>query len=36
MTKKECRRTFTEEFKQTMVQRIPNGKPKKEMIREYH
>ena len=34
MTKRE-RRTFTEEFKQQMVQLYQNGKPRKEIIREY-
>ncbi|MBY6087274.1 transposase [Priestia flexa] len=34
MTRRE-RRTFTKEFKQQMVQLYQNGKPKKEMIREY-
>ena len=35
MTKRE-RRTFTEEFKQQMVQLYQNGKPRKEIIREYN
>ena len=34
MTKRE-RRTFTEEFKQQIVQLYQNGKPRKEIIREY-
>ena len=34
MAKRE-RRTFTEEFKQQMVQLYQNGKPRKEIIREY-
>ena len=34
MTKRE-RRTFTEEFKKQMVQLYQNGKPRKEIIREY-
>ena len=34
MTKRESR-TFTEEFKQQMVQLYQNGKPRKEIIREY-
>jgi transposase len=34
MTKRE-RRTFTEDFKQQMVQLYQNGKPRKEIIREY-
>jgi len=34
MTKKE-RRTFTQEFKQQMVQLYMNGKPRKDLIREY-
>ena len=34
MTKKE-RRTFTAEFKQQMVQLYQNGKPRKDIIREY-
>ena len=34
MTKRE-RRTFTEEFKQQMVQLYQNGKPRKDIIREY-
>ena len=29
------RRTFTEEFKHQMVQLYENGKPRKEIIREY-
>ena len=33
MTKE--RRTFTPEFKQQMVQRYQNGKPRKAIIREY-
>jgi transposase len=32
---KRVRRTFTEEFKQQIVQLYENGKPKKEIIREY-
>ena len=34
MAKRE-RRTFTEDFKQQMVQLYQNGKPRKEIIREY-
>ena len=34
MTKRE-RRTFTTEFKQQMVQLYQNGKPRKEIIKEY-
>jgi transposase len=34
MTKRN-RRTFTEEFKQQIVQLYQNGKPRKEIIREY-
>lgn len=34
MTKRE-RRTFTEEFKNQMVQLYLNGKPRKDIIREY-
>ncbi len=34
MTKK-ARRTFTAEFKQQMVQLYLNGKPRKDIIREY-
>jgi transposase len=34
MTKKG-RRTFTEEFKQQIVQLYENGKPRKDIIREY-
>ena len=34
MTKRE-RRTFTEEFKKQMVQLYLNGKPRKDIIREY-
>jgi transposase len=34
MAKRE-RRTFNEEFKQQMVQLYQNGKPRKEIIREY-
>jgi transposase len=34
MTKRK-RRTFTEEFKQQIVQLYQNGKPRKEIIREY-
>ena len=34
MTKK-IRRTFTEEFKQQIVQLYQNGKPRKDLIREY-
>ena len=34
MTKRE-RRTFTEDFKQQIVQLYQNGKPRKEIIREY-
>ena len=34
MTKRE-RRTFTEDFKQQMVQLYQNGKPRKEIIHEY-
>ena len=34
MAKRE-RRTFTEEFKQQIVQLYQNGKPRKEIIREY-
>ncbi|WP_393960402.1 transposase, partial [Priestia megaterium] len=34
MTRRE-RRTFTEEFKQQMVQLYQSGKPRKEIIREY-
>ena len=34
MTKKE-RRTFTTEFKQQMVQLHQNGKPRKDIIKEY-
>jgi transposase len=34
MTKK-VRRTFTEEFKQQIVQLYQNGKPRKDIIREY-
>jgi transposase len=34
MTKRE-RRSFTEEFKQQIVQLYQNGKPRKEIIREY-
>lgn len=34
MTKKE-RRTFTAEFKEQMVQLYLNGKPRKDIIREY-
>jgi transposase len=34
MTKRE-RRTFTQEFKQQIVQLHENGKPRKEIIREY-
>ncbi|GIN62527.1 hypothetical protein J27TS8_25200 [Robertmurraya siralis] len=34
MTKK-VRRTFTEEFKQQIVQLYQNGKPRKNIIREY-
>ncbi|MFZ0446109.1 MAG: transposase, partial [Bacillus sp. (in: firmicutes)] len=32
---KRSRRTFTEEFKQQIVQLYQNGKPRKEIIREY-
>ena len=32
---KEQRRTFTAEFKQQMVQLYQNGKPRKDIIREY-
>lgn len=32
---KRQRRTFTEEFKQPVVQLYQNGKPRKEIIREY-
>ena len=35
MTKRE-RPTFTEDFKQEMVQLYQNGKPRKEIIREYN
>jgi transposase len=34
MTKKG-RRSFTEEFKQQIVQLYENGKPRKDIIREY-
>jgi len=34
MTKRK-RRTFTEEFKQQIVQLYQNGKPRKEIIQEY-
>jgi transposase len=34
MTKRE-RRTFTDEFKQQIVQLYQNGKPRQELIREY-
>ncbi|PLT33477.1 hypothetical protein CUU64_12935 [Bacillus sp. V5-8f] len=34
MTKRE-RRTFTDEFKNQMVQLYPNGKQRKDIIREY-
>ncbi len=34
MTKRE-HRTFTDEFKQQIVQLYKNGKPRKEIIREY-
>ncbi|WP_230128795.1 transposase, partial [Bacillus sp. CECT 9360] len=34
MTKRE-RRTFSEEFKNQMVQLYQNGKPRKDIIREY-
>jgi transposase len=34
MTKRE-RRTFTDEFKNQMVQLYVNGKPRKDIIREY-
>ena len=34
MTKKE-RRTFTAEFKEQIVQLYQNGKPRKDIIREY-
>jgi transposase len=34
MTKRK-RRTFSEEFKQQIVQLYQNGKPRKEIIREY-
>ena len=34
MTKKE-RRTFTDEFKSQMVQLYVNGKPRRDIIREY-
>ena len=34
MTKRK-RRTFTAEFKQQMVQLYLNGKPRKDIIREY-
>jgi transposase-like protein len=34
MTKK-ARRTFTSEFKEQMVQLYLNGKPRKDIIREY-
>jgi transposase len=34
MTKRECR-TFTEDFKQQIVKLYQNGKPRKEIIREY-
>ncbi|AZV42897.1 transposase [Peribacillus asahii] len=34
MTKRE-RRTFTQEFKQQMVQLYMNGKPRKDFIQEY-
>ncbi len=34
MTKRE-RRTFSEEFKNQMVQLYPNGKPRKDIFREY-
>ncbi|MER2060935.1 MAG: transposase, partial [Niallia sp.] len=32
---KRARRTFTAEFKQQMVQLYLNGKPRKDIIREY-
>lgn len=32
---KRARRTFTQEFKQQIVQLYENGKPRKEIIREY-
>ncbi|TYR81819.1 transposase [Priestia megaterium] len=35
MSKRE-RRTFTPEFKQQIVQLYKNGKPRKEIIREYN
>jgi transposase len=34
MTKKQ-RRTFTQEFKEQMVQLYTNGKPKKDIVEEY-
>ncbi|PAE22682.1 hypothetical protein CHI10_21915 [Bacillus sp. 7894-2] len=34
MAKRKCR-TFTEDFKQQIVQLYQNGKPRKEIIREY-
>ncbi|MFK9090969.1 transposase [Bacillus salipaludis] len=35
VTMEKVRRTFTEEFKQQIVQLYQNGKPRKDIIREY-